>query len=163
MYKPIEIKLLSYYGLSESLKAMRLPMQGGRSIKKDDISLAKSLIKAGGSHAKFSRGIIFYIEITMQAGFMIELDTYRIGREVLSTTSSMHNELRYMNGLDLAEQKQADLIDKQYTQIMMISAQTLRKIYHERKNHRHPDWKIFCNFIEKLELSYLIIPEVVCE
>lgn len=157
-YKQIELECIGSAGVIPSLTAMRLPKNGRTH---SDEALARKLVKAGGSHAKFSRGIIYYIRAEFQVGFMIELDTYRHGREVLSTSSSMHTELKSMSGIELAEQKQADLPDKVYTQIAMYSAQCLRKIYAERRSHRHPDWLRFCRFIETLDgFDTYIWPEV---
>ena len=157
-YKPLRIELLEVHGVESALKAMRLP-KSGKIL--NDSSLSSKLIKAGGSHAKFSRGIIYWLKYDMQGGFFLELDTYRHGREVLSTSSSMHNELKNLSGPELAEQKQADLPDKVYTQIATYSAQCLRKIYIERRRHRHPDWQLFCDFIERLDFfEDFIMPEV---
>jgi len=156
-YKPLKAELLNWAGEAESLRAMRLPKQG---VVNDDETLARKLVRGGSSHAKFSRGIVYWIEYSFQVGFMIELDTYRVGREVLSTSSSMHNELKLLEGDELAEQKQIDLPDKYYTQIAMFSAQCLRKIYGERRNHRHTDWQRFCDFIETLPgFTTYIMPE----
>ncbi len=156
-YKPLKIKLLNWAGEAESILAMRLPKQG---VVNDDINLAKKLVRGGSSHAKFSRGIIYWIDYSFQVGFMIELDTYRHGREVLSTSSSMHVELKELGGVELAEQKQKDLPDKYYRQVATFSAQCLRKIYIERRKHRHPDWQLFCDFIETLPgFETYIIPK----
>lgn len=156
-YKPLKIELLEVGGITPSLEAMRLPKKGK---VQSDRKLAKQLIRGGSSHAKFSRGVVFWVKAEFQVGFMIELDTYRHGREVLSTSSSMHNELRVLEGVELAEQKQRDLPEKQYTQIATYSAQCLRKIYVERRKHRHPDWQIFCDWIESLpQFEYWICPE----
>jgi hypothetical protein len=106
------------------------------------------------------RGVIAYIELEMQAGFMIEFETYRHGVECLSTSSSMHNELKGLSGPELAEQKQQDLSSKVYKRIVTISYQALRHMYIERRNHRHPDWRIFSRFVEDLNMfDYLIYPE----
>ncbi|MCP4986019.1 MAG: hypothetical protein GY928_08105 [Colwellia sp.] len=148
-YKPLQIKVLSFHGLMESFEAMRLPKEG---VKNTNEKLAQNLLKAGGSHAKFARGIIYWLKYDMQIGFMLELDTYRHGREVLSTSSTMHNELRDMAGDELAEAKQNGLTTKVYTQIATYSLQCLQKIYKERRNHRHPCWGIFCDFIEGLPM-----------
>lgn len=157
MYKELKIKTLEVAGKKHAMRAMRLPKNGTPTNK--DTDLAKILIKRGNSHAKCIRGIIVWVEIEMQAGFMIELDTYRIGREVLSTSSSMHNELKDLSGAALAGQKQKDLENKVYIQCFMISYQTLRKIWIERRKHRHPDWQIFCDWIETLpDFNVLIIP-----
>jgi len=151
-YKPLEIQLLDVAGMHHALRAMRLPKHSngdtqGYTLGPSDAKLAKALILAGPDHAKAMRGIIAWFEIKMQVGWMIEFETYRCGVECLSTSSSMHNELGGMRGPDLAEKKQAELPDKVYTRIVMMSYQALRSIYKARRSHRHPDWQIFCNYI----------------
>ena len=146
------------------MKAMRLPKQseGDSSfnsgvIGQKDLELASNLVKAGDDHAKAMRGIIVWMELELQVGFMIEFETYRHGVECLSTSSSMHNELKNLKGEELAEQKQADLPDKIYTRILTISYQALRHMYKARRNHKHPDWQIFCDFIETLPYAVSLI------
>lgn len=150
-YTPLEIELLDFAGVGPSLQAMRLPKaQTGKHSPNDDFNLASKLIRAGNDHAKFARGIVVWLELKLQVGWMIEFETYRHGVECLSTSSAMHGELVGMEGPELAEKKQADLPDKVYTRIVMISYQALRSMYRARRNHRHPDWQIFCDFIETL-------------
>ena len=125
-----------------------------------DGKLAKNLIRAGNDHAKAMRGIVVWVELEMQVGFMIELETYRHGVECLSTSSSMHGELKELSGYVLAEQKQADLSDKVYKRAMTVSYQALRSMYRARKKHRMPCWRIFCKWIEELpHFTTLIYPE----
>ena len=147
-YKPLKIALLEVCGVGHSLEAMRLPFN--KTGKTPAMKLAGNLIKFGGAHGKFSRGCIAYIKIEMQAGFMVELDTHRHGVETLSTSSSMHNELKGMSGEELAAKKQDDLTEKVYTRIFTASYQALRNIYQLRRKHRHPDWQLFCDFIETM-------------
>ncbi len=161
MYVPLTVQLDETAGIRPSLKAMRFPKdrQGNFTVG-DDMKLAGKLIRSGSDHAKFQRGIVVWLEIHMQVGFMIEFETYRHGIECLSTSSSMHNELLQLTGADLAEQKQADLPDKVYRRELTASYQALRAMYIARRNHRHPDWQIFCDFIESLVLfEQLIMPE----
>jgi len=157
-YKPLTIKTLNIAGKKEAFKAMRLPIDGN-PFNPDEVLVA-DLIRRGDSHAKCVRGVIVWAEMSFQAGWMIELDTYRHGREVLSTSSSMHNELKHLGGADLASKKQRDLVNKYYTQICTFSYQALRRIWIERRKHRHPDWQIFCDWVETLpDFGTLIIPE----
>lgn len=159
MYKPLKIETLEIAGIDSSLKAIRLPMEG-RKEKTETNQLAKTLIKRGTDHAKFSRGIVVWADLHFQMGWMIELDTYRIGREVLSTSSSMHTDLRDLSGVELAEEKQRGLPEKYYHQICTFSYQTLRSMYIARRKHRHPDWQIFCDWVETLPMfEILIMPE----
>lgn len=160
-YKPLKVVRLNLVGIYESLKAMRLPKDKKPVDDRDrDLLLAGNLIKAGPDHAKFQRGIIVYVEIHMQVGWMIEFETYRHGVECLSTSSSMHNELKGTSGAELAAKKQAGLEEKVYIRICTISYQALRAMYRARRNHDHPDWQIFCDWIERLPcFDRLIMPE----
>ena len=158
-YKPLKVALMEVCGVGHSLEAMRLPFNNRG--KTPTMELAGKLIKAGDDHGKFIRGCIAYIKVEMQVGFMIDLETYRAGIECLSTSSTMHNELKGMSGVKLAELKQELMVDKVYTRIMTVSYQALRNIYKARRKHRHPDFTIFCDFIEEMPyFSELIMPEL---
>ena len=168
-YVPLEVKLEEVRGVLFSMKAMRKPKGSysdsyrstcGRQLGESDKKLAGSLIRAGNDHAKAMRGIIAYVEVKMQVGFMIEFETYRCGVECLSTSSAMHGELKELKGIELAEKKQEDLVGKVYDRSLTMSYQSLRSIYKARRRHRHPDWRLFCFWIETLpEFEYLIFPE----
>jgi hypothetical protein len=171
-YKPLQIRLDEVCGIEWAIEAMRLPKgtdgdskwydKGGKIllVGPKDAKLASALVRAGSDHAKAMRGIVIYLTLQMQVGFMIEFETYRHGVECLSTSSAMHGELKELTGEELAEQKQIDLPDKYYTRAVMISYQALRAMYGARKNHRHPDWRIFCQFVETLPyFDVLIYPE----
>lgn len=175
MYIPLRVGLLNMCGLEESMQAMRLPKDSVSDTARDDryanwhkfllgksdAKLAGALIKAGSDHAKAIRGVVAYIKLDMQVGWMIEFETYRHGVECLSTSSSMHGELKELEGSKLAEAKQANLSKKVYTRIVTISYQALRGMYKARRSHRHPDWTIFCDFIEDLPyFKELIMPEL---
>ena len=159
-YKPLKVETLEIAGIQPSFDAMRLPT-GSKSdgMGKADRNLALRLSKAGTSHAKFMRGMIVWAKMEMQVGFMIELETHRIGVETLSTSSSMLQELKAVKDEELAEQKQGDLPSKVYTRIATFSYQALKNIYSLRRNHRHPDWQIFCRWIEGLPMFHLLIKE----
>lgn len=155
-YMPLEIIDYEVMGIKWAMRAMRLPKKSigdtahAHIIGPKDLHLASNLAHAGDDHAKALRGIIVYMEIRLQVGFMIEFETYRHGVECLSTSSSMHGELAGMRGQELAEQKQQALPNKQYTRILHISYQALRHMYAARRHHRHPDWQIFCDWVEIL-------------
>lgn len=158
-YVPLRVYADSVHGFMESMVAMRLPkksepdsyyQKGEFHLGRKDGELASALIKGGNDHAKSMRGIVVWATLHMQTGFMIEFETYRHGVECLSTSSAMHGELKLLQGVELAEQKQLGLVDKVYTRAVTISYQALRSMYKARRNHRHPDWQIFCDWVEKL-------------
>ena len=162
MYKPLKVTLMHTAGVGPSMKAMRLPKANKKNDPSfnDDLELAAKLVKAGPDHSKFARGCMVWLKVECQVGWLIEYVTYRHGVECLSSSSSMHMELRALEGERLAEEKQRDLPEKVYSRIEMISYQALRAMYRSRRNHRHPDWQIFCDFIETLPyFDKLIYPE----
>lgn len=170
-YVPLKVVKHEVVGFYWAFKAMRLPKMSGHksdtifdhdlhsiiSYGPKDLSLISNLVKGGDDHAKAVRGIIVYVEIELQVGFMIEFETYRHGIECLSTSSSMHIELKDLHGEDLANQKQRDLPDKVYVRILTASYQALRHMYKARRYHKHPDWQIICDWIETLPLAKELI------
>jgi len=164
LYKPLHLDLLSDDILGcmfNALTAMRLPKCSYDATMKyslaEDLVLAAKLISAGEDHAKFQRGIRVQIYMKMQVGFMVEFDTYRIGIDTLSTSSTMHGDLSRLSGDTLAMHKQAGLSTQVYERIIDVSYQTLARIYKQRRNHRHPDWQVFCDFIEGLPYANELI------
>ena len=159
MYIPLKIETLETAGFSSAKQAVRLPHLG-KNLKRGDGEVARALIKMGDDHAKAFRGCMVWYKMECQVGWLLEYLTYRVGIECLSSSSSMHSELRGLSGEELATQKQQDLLDKVYTRIEMASYQSLRRIYISRKGHRHPDWKLYREWIESLSLfNELIYPE----
>lgn len=171
MYVPLKIVNYEVVGIDWAMHAMRLPKNSCGDTYADeedvwssvpkigpkDLSLAQNLVRAGDDHAKAIRGIIVYVELELQVGWMIEFETYRHGVECLSTSSTMHGELKELKGTELAEAKQQGLVDKVYVRVVMVSYQALKHMYHARKNHRHPDWQIFCEWIRALPYSNELI------
>lgn len=160
-YIPLKIETLEVCGIPWALKAMRNPwMSHDKASEESDLRLAAKLIKAGDPDAKFARGIIVYFECEMQIGFQVEWDTYRIGVECLSTSSTMHLDLKGMKGPELAAAKQENLPNVVYRRTFVASYQALRRVYFQRRNHRHPDWTIATQWIETLpHFNSLIVPE----
>jgi len=161
-YIPLKVTLQEVCGLEWSLRAMRNPMLSHeKSSLEADLKLAAKLVKAGEEHAKApGRGTIAYFEMEMQIGFMVEFDTYRVGIETLSTSSTMYMDHKGKKGPELAEAKQANLPNVVYRRGVMASYQTLRRMYYQRRYHRHPDWQVFCSWVETLPyFEWLICPE----
>lgn len=119
----IDIKLIELSGFVSALRALRLPYglecrsmafhqmnTTGNStlclhdrilLNDKDEDLLKSLIRRGDEHAKVIRGIVAYVEINAPRYLWSEIDTYRIGRETLSSESTMHTiTKRHLNVSD---------------------------------------------------------------
>ena len=94
----IKIKDYEVVGLKWALKAMREPYEsmdrsdsvGGSPFSgKEDMKLARRLIKGGTEHSKFTRFPDVYIEISAPLEWWTQFDTYRYGVEK-SSSSTMH-------------------------------------------------------------------------
>ena len=121
-----------------------------------DEDLLKSLIRRGDEHAKVVRGIVAYVEINAPRYMWQELDTYRIGRETLSSESTMHMQGKGLSEEELVKMKNELPEGTMQKRIVMLSYQTLRRIYKQRRKHRLPHWREFCAWIETLPYGWMI-------
>ena len=158
-YKKLKLELIEVSGLMPALIAMRLPRSSTNDtdfnqlpiqIGKYDLDLARRLVAAGDSHGKYARGIHAYIKMEAQVGWLLHFMEYGIGVNSLSSSSTMAGLRKRFRGdpVGLANAKQMELSSLVYTRIVCISFQTLNRIYRQRRRHSHPDWKIFCDFVE---------------
>lgn len=179
--KRISIETLEISGIISTLRALRLPHGKdcrsvtqfnyeleasspltwksitGAVISVLDLQLLSRLVLSGDEHAKAIRGITVGVEITAPIWFYRELETYRIGRERLSSESTMHIECKGLSGEELEEKKNEIPMGHIQKTVDTISYQTLRRIYFQRRNHRLPMWHDFCNWIESLPLAKELI------
>lgn len=179
----MQIKTLEISGIVPSLQAMRLPkgsqphswdIVGGKEcqpsedgytiterrasfIANADLELAQRLVRAGDEHAKAIRGIIVWAEIIAPIYWWREMETYRAGRERLSCESTMHIDCKGLTGEQLVQAKADIPMGKEQAAVDCYSYQCLRRIYHQRKNHRLPQWQEFCRWIESLPFAAQLI------
>ena len=122
-----------------------------------DLHLMSTLIKRGDEHAKVVRGIMVYAEINAPRYWWQEMDTYRIGTDRLSSESTMHIQGRGMSEEELLKMK-ADLTEgTMQKRVQVFSYQTLRRIYFQRRHHRLPHWREFCQWVDSLPLAKELI------
>ena len=180
----ITIKTLEVAGFAAAVQALRLPFKKecrsqtttnimvdeegvienpyiGYVSKVDfdpkDLHLMSTLIKRGDEHAKAIRGIVAHIEIEAPIWFYRELETYNVGRTRMSSESTMHCECRGLSGEELEKAKDEIPMGHMQKTVDMVSYQTLRRIYIQRRNHRLPMWKTFCSWIESLPFAKQLI------
>ena len=122
-----------------------------------DLTLMSTLIKRGDEHAKVLRGIIAYAEINAPRFWWVEMDTYRIGSERLSSESTMHIQGRGMSTEELVKMKSELTEGTMQKRVQYFSYQALRRIYQQRRNHRLPHWHIFCDWIKTLPFANELI------
>ena len=122
-----------------------------------DLTLMSTLIKRGDEHAEVLRGIIAYAEINAPRFWWVEMDTYRIGSERLSSESTMHIQGRGMSTEELIKMKSELTEGTMQKRVQYFSYQALRRIYQQRRNHRLPHWHIFCDWIKTLPFANELI------
>ena len=177
------VRTLEIAGLGSALQALRLPFgKEARSVvntnyainpnstangetwdafsfKQDillhpkDKELIETLVKRGDEHSKVLRGVMVWCEINAPRYWWVEMDTYRVGAERLSSESTMHIQGKGMPEEELVEFKEHLEEGHMQKRVWMFSYQTLRRIYFQRRNHRLPQWRTFCGWIETLPLS----------
>lgn len=174
----IDIKLIELSGFVSALQALRLPyglecrsmamhhinttnngtlcLHSRILLDDKDEGLLKSLIRRGDEHAKIIRGIVAYVEINAPRYWWQEMDTYYVGRVTLASESTMHIQGKGLSEEELVEMKNELPEGTMQKRIVMLSYQTLRRIYKQRRKHRLPHWREFCAWIETLPYSWMI-------
>ena len=175
----IEVKVIEAAGFVSALTALHLPFGkkcdshadaycekakyndiwvGDWTVEMSDHDkhLLENLVKAGDEHAKVLRGVVVWFEINAPRYWWAEFDTYRIGREQLASESTMHIQGKGLKEEELVKMKSELPEGTMQKRVQMISYQTLRRIWLQRRTHRLPEWREFCSFLEKLPYSWLI-------
>lgn len=185
----MKIENVEVYGLEQSFRASKFPMlentskaDGGYTgtVKK----LGQSRIGLG--HDNFENGIIVQFDLAASNKFWVEMQRYHF-IDFVSSQSTMHRIARMdframcndyvtentLNELErLKAEYNADKSEENYLRLlynipsgfeltarMTTNYRQLKTIYAQRKNHRLPEWRTFCAWIEALEHSELITGE----
>ena len=126
-------------------------------IEPKDLTLMQTLVKRGDEHAKVVRGIMVWARIKAPVYFTRELETYRAGRERLSSSSTMHQECQGLSGEELQRAKAELPMGTEQDFVDVYSYQTLRRIVAQRHDHRLPEWHQFIDWIKTLPLAEELI------
>lgn len=175
----LKIETLEIAGFASVLQALRLPfgkecrsevMYDCQSPKENviqtasysniddrDLKLMSTLVKRGEEHCKALRGLIVYAEISAPRYWWVEMDTYRIGSERLSSESTMHIQGKGLSTEELVKMKSELKEGTIQKRAQYFSYPTLRRIYFQRRNHRLPMWHDFCKWIETLPFAKELI------
>ena len=126
-------------------------------IDQKDLQLMTTLVKRGDEHAKVVRGIMVWARIKAPVYFTRELETYRAGRERLSSSSTMHQECQGLSGEELQRAKAELPMGTEQDFVDVYSYQTLRRIVAQRHNHRLPEWHTFIDWVRTLPFAEELI------
>lgn len=174
------------YGLDDSIKASKYPMAINTEDCNSLITprvrkLANS--QTGTGHDQFLTGIIVQFDLTFSIKAWVEAERYHFF-DFVSSQSTMHRITRFDIGKqcnafvspEIIQVCEA-LVDRwnenptpenylkvlynipagfRYTARMTTNYRQLKTIYQQRKNHRLPEWRMFCKWIESLPYSCLI-------
>ena len=167
----MKIEVLSEYGYNEALLGISL----SRDQPLGNMSkVAQSLCDRDGGHNKFLEFIAVWIDITAPRFWWQQMATYRIGNSFQSQSTMYtltknkltqqnfeynieENYLNYLNNLIESRGliKVKNLLPEGFLQrrIMFTNYKSLRTIYHQRHNHKLPQWKTFCSGVST-QLDY---------
>lgn len=174
------------FGLEDSVKASKYPMAVDvNSCTPEIVDRTHSLAtcKTGTGHDQFLTGIIVQFDLTFTIKAWTEAERYHFF-DFVSSQSTMHKiasfdlDTAYIDYVDprmitimkekVAEYKANPCIENylkvlysnpvgfRLTARMTTNYRQLKTIYQQRKNHRLPEWRWFCRWIEGLPHSEFI-------
>lgn len=180
------VERVEVYGFEDSVRASKYPMSVNVIKCTDEITqtvLNLALSKMGGGHDNFLNGIIVQFDLTFSIKAWVEAERYHF-LDFVSSQSTMHritkmdiekqcNEYVHPATINVVESlleiyNQDPTPDNylkllynipaglRYTARMTTNYRQLKTIYAQRKNHRLPEWREFCKWIETLPHSEFI-------
>lgn len=174
------------YGLERSIRESKYPMSVNTAecteeLTDRQIKLANA--PKGSGHDNFLCGILVRFDLTLTIKAWTEAERYHFF-DIVSSQSTMHRiskfdlDEQYIGYVDKRiigimnelkdryneTQDQEDYLRLLYsnpcgfrlTAAMSTNYRQLKTIYSQRKNHRLPEWREFCVFVESLPHSDLI-------
>ena len=149
-----------------------------KDVDESDIDRAVKLANAkGGGHNQFLSGILVSFDLTCSNKMWVELERYRFITFV-SSQSTMHRIAKFDLGESYNEYVDPECIEVmerlkfayeenptpenylrllysnpagfELTARLTTNYRSLRNVYQQRKNHRLPEWREFCKWLETL-------------
>lgn len=176
----MKVSSVKVYDLKESIRASKFPMATDvKSLNSEITKTVKTLGSSnkGEGHDQFLTGIRVAFDLTFTNKAWVELERYRF-IDFVSSQSTMHriskfdlkqqyNEYVDERMIDIMEElkdrynKTGDKEDYlkllysnpsgfQLTARLTTNYRALKTVYSQRKNHRLPEWREFCEWIETL-------------
>lgn len=175
------------YGLENSIVGSKYPMAVDISKLTPEltdrcVSLAQS--EKGSGHDNWLNGIIVQFDLTFTVKAWTEAERYHF-LDFISSQSTMHRITKFdldNSYIEYVDPRMIDIMKElvanynenktpenylkvlysnpcgfKLTAKMTTNYRQLKTIYSQRKTHRLPEWRWFCEFVEKLPLSELII------
>lgn len=184
--KPNDIvSSVSIYGLLPSVQASKFPMSThtNTSPEPTETTFRLAQCEPGSGHDQFLTGIVVQFNLTLTNKAWVEAERYHF-LDFVSSQSTMHRiakfdlDQAYISYVDprmvevmkeLVAQYNADPTPNKYLRVlysnpsgfrltarMTTNYRQLKTIYRQRRNHRLPEWRAFCEWIETLPFSEFI-------
>ena len=181
------INNVQVYGLEESIRRAKFPMSvDTESLNTDLTSGIQKLAQCekGTGHDQFLTGIIVQFDLTFTIKAWTEAERYSF-LDFISSQSTMHRitkfdldkaYIKYVDPriIEIMKEKVADYNTdpsaEKYLEIlysnpcgfrltagMTTNYRQLKTIYAQRKTHRLPEWRVFCEWIESLPYAKELI------
>lgn len=185
----MRIENVKIYGLENSVRCSKFPMSVDAASCTEDITSTVgklAMCETGTGHDNFLNGIIVQFDLTLTVKAWTELQRYHF-IDFISSQSTMHRIAKF--NLDEAYNEYVDprmveimkeLVerynetkdDEDYLRVlysnpcgfeltagMTTNYRQLKTMFHQRKGHRLPEWRCFCDWIKKLPHSEWITGE----
>lgn len=168
------------YGFNESIRASKYPMAVAVDGLSYDITPQTHKLAscpAGSGHDQFLTGIVVQFDLTLSIKAWTEAERYHFF-DFVSSQSTMHRIAKFdiaeqcneyvteevLRCVErLRDEYNADPTEERYLRLlynvptgfrltarMTTNYRQLKTIYHQRKNHRLPEWRAFCDWVEGL-------------
>ncbi len=168
------------YGLKESIKASKYPMSVDVNLLNTEITNTVKTLgssKKGEGHDQFLTGIVVQFDLTFSLKAWTEAQRYHF-LDFVSSQSTMHKITKFRisdqcnsyvtqraieNLWTLINQYNAEPTPEHYLSVlynipagfqltarMTTNYRQLKTIYYQRRNHRLPEWRQLCEWIETL-------------
>ena len=177
-----KIRKTKVYGLDDSVEASKYPFAldvGNVNSDITDRTISLANCKTGTGHDNFLNGIIVQFDLTFSNKAWVEAERYHF-LDFVSSQSTMHciskmeirnmcneyvteatiKEVERLKDMYLSTKAKEDYLRLLYnipsgfelTARMTTNLRQLKTIYYQRRNHKLPDWKMFCDWLEQLEV-----------
>ena len=176
----MKIDRVNVYGLRESVQASKYPKSVDVSKCNEEITDGIRKLgscKMGTGHDNYLNGIIVQFDLTASIKMWVESERYHF-LDFVSSQSTMHkitqlDPWEQCNGYvvpdiikileRLIQRYNNDPTPENYLDVlynvpvgfeltarMTTNYRQLKTIYYQRKNHRLPEWHVFCEWVENL-------------
>lgn len=181
--KPTDVvSAVSIYGLLPSVQASKFPMSTDTNTSPEPTETTYRLAQCdpGSGHDQFLTGIVVQFNLTLTNKAWVEAERYHF-LDFVSSQSTMHRiaqfdlDQAYISYVDprmvevmkeLVAEYNSDPKPEKYLRVlysnpagfrltarMTTNYRQLKTIYRQRRNHRLPEWRAFCEWIETLPYS----------